>query len=337
MRRFLRVLPVLLLALACTKSTISPGLRLDFVGASRFTSSTRALSTTPADTLATKIYAINTDTTVKLQRLRIVLSSQATRTPVVYPTSGIFSPPPTDAPLVYLDSVLAPGPTDLAFTNLLAGRTTSGVDLWEYTATDVNNNTATRAYRLALRRPDSTAVLQTYRLYLSPVPNNGTALTAAQNRAFAYVGLREGLVLPHLAVAAQPAANHAETAANQPLIDLVCIATGTDVRLATTRSTSVKNFSFSAQTTALRSTTLGLADFPGLTTSFLVQGAFTNGTAYPPNGAFDAAVTAPLVKGTTIAFRITDSGGIPRSGAIFIADLVRTPTVIVTCQVVVEK
>ena len=131
MRRLLRVLPLLLLALACTKSTVSPGLRLDFVGSARFTSSTRALSTAPADTLASKIYAMNTDTTVKLQELLIQLTSSPTRTPVLYPASGVLPTLNPDPVLTYLDSTLTRHPGDLAFTNLLAGRTTSGSDLWQ--------------------------------------------------------------------------------------------------------------------------------------------------------------------------------------------------------------
>ena len=330
MRRILRILP-LLLALACTKSTVTPAVRLDFVGGSRFTSSTRTLNpTTPADTLASKIY-VQSDTT--LQRLQIRLTSSPTRTPVLYSLSGIAAVPlKPDTTLVYLDSLLPAHTKDLAFTNLLSARTSSGIDLWEYTATDSRGSTASRAYRLVLRRPDSTAVVQSYRLYVSPVPYRSPALTPAQDRAFAYVGLRQGLLLPHFAVATQ-------SAAIQALIDVVCIASGADIRLASTASASLTVATKPTQRTELVSTGLKSTDFPGLTTNVLLRAAFTGGSAYPAAGSsFDALVTTPLVKGSVIAFRITDSKTpLQKYGALLVADLVRTPTAIVTCQVLVEK
>lgn len=342
MHRLLRVLPLLLLALACTKSDVSPAVRLDFVGGSRFTSSTRTLSpTTPADTLASKIYAQVSDTAQTgpdLQRLRILLTSSPTRTPVLYSPSGIAAVPlKPDTTLVYLDSLLPAHTKDLAFINLVSGRTASGVDLWEYAATDSRGSTASRAYRLVLRRPDSTAVVHSYRLYLSPVPYapKGSAaplLTPAQNRAFAYVGLRQGLLLPHFAVANK-------SAANQALIDVVCIASGADIRLASTASASLTVTNKPIQPTDLVSTGLKSTDFPGLTTNVLLRRAFTSGSVYVPvGGPFDAFVTAPLVKGNVIAFRITDpKTGLQKYGALLVADLVRTPTAIITCQVLVEK
>ena len=343
MRRLLRVLPLLLLALACTKSTVSPGLRLDFVGSARFTSSTRTLSATPSDTLASKIYAVNTDTTVKLQRLLVRLTSLVTRTPVLYPASGVLPALSPDSALTYLDSALTRHPADLSFTNLLAGRTTSGVDLWQYSVSDANGRTANRAYRLVLRRPDSTAVVQTYRAYLSPVPYNyksvnvTAALTPAQNSAFAYLGLREGLLLPHFSVTGK-------LAANRPLLDLVCLASGIDVRLAATVSSSLPNnggwqMPAPRNKIELRSTASTSTDFTGFTTLAALTTAFAAGSSYAAGGGtFDGQVTDPLVKNTVIAFRLTEaSTSIQRYGAILIADLVRTPTAIVTCQVVVGK
>ncbi len=334
MYRTLRVLPLLLLALACAKSTVSPSVRLDFVGGGRFTSSTRTLSpTAPADTLASKIYANATDTTVVLRRLQILLTSSP-RTPILYSSSGIaLTQPAPDPRLVYLDSILLPGTKDLAFTNLISARTTSGDDLWEYKVTDTLRQSASRAYHLLLRRPDSMAVVQNYRLFLSPVPyKSGAALTPAQNRAFAYVGLRQGLLLPHFAVANK-------SVANQALVDLVCIASGTDVRLASTASTNITVTNKPAQLTELRSTALGISDFSNFTTNVLLEPAFNNGGTYgAAGGSFDAFVTAPLVKGTVVAFRITDQKTKTRQyGAILVTDIVRTPTAIITCQVAVEK
>lgn len=340
MRRILRVLPLFALALACTKSTISPPVRLDFVGASRFTSGSRTVSTTtPADTLASKIYAqvpdLSANSATDLTRLQILLSSSPSRTPILYSTVGVaLVTPAADAQLVYLDSTLPAHSKDIAFTNLLSDRTTSGVDLWEYTATDDQGRSASRAYRLALRRPDSvTAVLHSYRLYLSPVPyRSATALTPAQNRAFAYVGLRQGLLLPHFAVATP--------AANRPLIDLVCVSSGTDVRLAAITSTSLarKGWPTPNNTTELRSTTLTATDFAGFNSNILLLNAFNASTPYPAGAPFGAQVTSPLIKNTVITFLTTDSQTkAQRYGALFIADLVRTPTVVATCQVVVQK
>ncbi len=336
MRRFLRVLPLLLLALACAKTTLNPSVRLDFVGSNRFTSSTRTLSLTPADTLASKIYAETGDTST-LRELKITLTSLATRTPVIYPVTGYK--PVADPPLTYLDSLLPKGTKDLAFINLLSSRTTSGSDLWEYSATDSKGSTASRAYRLTLRRPDSvTAVVHSYRLFMSPVPYTAPRaaappLTPAQNRALAYVGLRPGLLLPHFSVASKGAK---VPNPNQKLVDLVCIVTGADIRLASTASPKLVVANDFRNATLLRATTLGLTGFPNLTTTVTVRNAFSGGALYSAAGgtfAGDTLVTAPLVKGDVIAFKTKDN----KYGALFVADLVRTPTATITCQVVVEK
>lgn len=336
MRRFFRVLPLLLLALSCAKTTLTPSVRLDFVGANRFTSSTRTVSA--GDTLASKIYAETGDTALKIRRLRILLTSSPTRTPVIYPVAG-YNPVP-DPPLVYLDSLLPKGTNDLVIVNLLSARTTSGSDLWEYKITDTLGQSASRAYRLVLRRTDSlTAVLHSYRAFLSPVPYGSKTLTPAQNRGFAYVGLRQGLLLPHFAVASKPAVGPNP---NRSLVDLVCIATGADIRLASAGSTNIfPQRSAQLPTTQLRSTTLGNANFSTLTTNVLLRAAFDNGSAYGGTGGpfpGDQSVTAPLVKADVIAFLITDPvTKIQKYGALFVSDLVRTPTATVTCQVVVEK
>ncbi len=334
MRLVLRVLPLLLLVLACTKSTISPAVRLDFVGSGRFTSSSRLAN--PGDTLASKIYAQVGDTsstsTDYLTNIKIQVTSSPTRTPVIYPASQSAYKPVADTTLVYLDSTFTSPVKDLVFTNLLSARTTSGIDLWEYTITNNNGQTASRAYRLALHRTDSAAVVHSYQLYLSPVPYQSNGFTPAQNRAFAYVGLRQGLLLPHFAVV-----NKSAHTPNRSLINLVCIATGTDIRLASTASKNI--FSNLSNITELRSTTLNIGDFSTFKTNILIEPAFNQGTPYSAAPGFsDAYVTAPLVKGDVIAFLITNKkDGTRKYGALLITDLVRTPTAVVTCQVVVEK
>ncbi|TPG63043.1 hypothetical protein [Hymenobacter nivis] len=342
MRFLLRVLPVLVLAAACTKIVFSP--RLDFVGASRFVSSSPAVLTTAtvtADTLASKLYAQTADLAngPDLARLRITLASSPTRTPVLYPFPISSYQPgstPDDPALVYLDSVLAPGTKDIAFTNLLTRRTASGVDTWEYSVTDAMGATASRAYRLTLRRTDSlTAVVHSYRAYFGAVPvgRAGAPLTAAQSQALAYVNLRQGLALPHFAVAG----TNATKQENRALVDLVCTSRGPTLRLVSTRSDSLVTTGWSTtsrHTTALRATALTATDFIALTTNALLASTFAGGTA---TGG-DSLRTVPLVKGAVIAFHTaaTATAG-QKYGALLIADLVRTPATIITCQVLVQK
>ncbi|MGI4885926.1 MAG: hypothetical protein ACRYFR_13280 [Janthinobacterium lividum] len=344
MRSFLRVLPLLALAAACTKIAFSP--RLDFVGATRFISASRIVTTATvtADSLASKIYAQTADLAdgPSLTRLTIRLTSSPTRTPVLYPTpisSYRATDTPTDPRLVYLDSVLASGTKEIAFTNLLTGRTASGVDLWEYAVTDATGSTASRAYRLTLRRTDSiTAVVHSYRAYFGAVPvgQSGTPLTAAQNQALAYINLRQGLLLPHFAVAYTNPESVASRAANRALVDLVCTSQGPTLRLVSTKSGSLVTTGWGTNThsTALRATTLVANDFIALTTNALLSSTFASGTV--ANG--DSLQTAPLVKGAVIAFRIAATATSDQKyGALLIADLVRTPATIVTCQVLVQK
>ena len=340
MRFLLRVLPLLVLAAACTKIVLSP--RLDFVGASRFISASRitTTATVTADSLASKIYAqaadLKNDPT--LMHLRITLNSAPTRTPVLYPiTISTYraSDTPNDPELVYLDSLLAPGTKDIAFTNLLTGRTASGVDLWQYAVTDATGAIASRAYRLSLRRTDSlTAVVHSYRAYFGAVPagRSSAPLTAAQNQALAYLNLRQGLLLPHFAVSA----TNPTKETNRALVDLVCTSRGTTLRLSSTRSDSLvtTRWSPSTHTTALHATALTANDFIGLTTNALLASTFAAGAAT----SGDSLRTAPLVKGTVIAFHTATTGpGGAKYGALLITDLVRTPTTVITCQVLVQK
>ncbi|AMJ67567.1 hypothetical protein [Hymenobacter sp. PAMC 26628] len=344
MRFLLRVLPLLVLAAACTKIAFSP--RLDFVGATRFISASRIITTgtVTADSLASKIYAqtTNLDDGPNLKHLRITLASSPTRTPVLYPTTistYLASSTPDDPPLVYLDSLLAPGTKDIAFTNLLTGRTASGVDSWKYAVTDETGSIASRAYRLSLRRTDSlTAVVHSYRAYFGSVPvgQPGTPLTAAQNQALAYVNLRQGLLLPHFAVAYTNPESVASRAANRALVDLVCTTQGPTLRLVSTKSGSLVTTGWGVNThsTALRATTLAATDFIGLTTNALLASTFATGTV----AGGDSLQTAPLVKGAVIAFHTTATGpGGAKYGALLIADLVRTPATVITCQVLVQK
>ncbi|OGX83554.1 hypothetical protein [Hymenobacter coccineus] len=340
MRFLLRVLPLLVLAAACTKIAFSP--RLDFVGATRFVSVSRIVTTATvtADSLASKIYAQAADlkNDPDLMRLRITLNSKPTRTPVLYPVpinSYQASDTPPDPELVYLDSLLAPGTKDIAFTNLFSGRTASGVDTWEYTVTDAEGSTASRAYRLSLRRTDSlTAVVHSYRAYFGAVPvgQPGTPLTAAQNQALAYVNLRQGLALPHFAVSA----TNPTRAANRALVDLVCTSQGTTLRLVSTMSGTLATAAWGPNThaTALRATTLTATDFILLNTNALLASTFTAGTVV----GGDPLRTDALVKGAVIAFQTAAVGNSGQKyGALLIADLVRTPATVIICQVLVQK
>ena len=100
----------------------NPGPRIDLVGSTSpaFLSSDR-LSTTPADTFTTRLFAEARDTVngPALTRLRITVDYTPTRNPYTYPTTTAFDPalvPKDTLPLVYLDSVLAPANAPLRFS-----------------------------------------------------------------------------------------------------------------------------------------------------------------------------------------------------------------------------
>ncbi len=191
------VLSVLLVA-ACA-ITNSP-LKLYFISSSRFTSGSKA-GVGAGDTLSTRLYAATAaGGASRLNHFRVTVTYSPLTAPFAYPTNlATFSyiSLPTSQEVVYLDSTLAPTPTDFLYTSTFGARTTSGTETWRFTATDTDGNTSARSFTLAVRRADSIAVYHDYTLRL-PASAYGPA-------ARRFIDLKSGLVYPAYAVLPNPA------------------------------------------------------------------------------------------------------------------------------------
>jgi hypothetical protein len=228
-------LAALLLA-GCTKEN-GPQ-RLDFVNTTRYTSSNR-VSLNPADTLASRVFAENTDKGgPNLGRLVVTVRYQPRRNPFLYPTpiSSISrdSIDKSAENFVYLDSMLVVTdpttgqttyPPSFSLTNIFGIRTTTGSERWQYDLYNRDGNkTATRAVNLGMRRNDSTAVVNDYLLRLViPAVGVDPAVRAKSTRRFLH--LRAGLALPAYTVLKSGAPDTAQAVA-QRLTDLVILPDG---------------------------------------------------------------------------------------------------------------
>jgi hypothetical protein len=315
------LLPVLVLS--CGKEP-SP-VRLDFVGTSRFTSSSRTVG--PGDTLSTRAYAEARDQKdARLTRLRITVFDEPTRLPIAYPTPiSAFNPAsvPTDPPLVYLDSVLAErpgGPSGVSkflFQHTFSARTTSGTQRWEYTVSDRDGQTATRAYRLTVRRSDSLQAVHSYNVVLRP--------TAPGAGARVFLGLQSGLLLPRFSVNSLPA--------NQALVDVAFVRSGTGVVLASLTSPAVVLPASrwpARRATQLRRTSLSNTAFGATTTPASLASAFASGQRFDA----DELATSPLAAENVVAFETSEG----KFGLLRVASLTTVGgQPVLTCNVRVQK
>ena len=332
-RLLLLALPVLLGA--CSKS--NGPVRLDFIGATGLTSGNRTVG--PGDTLNTRAYAEGTD--ANLVRTRVTVKYEPTRNPIIYPTP-LSSYDPTkavnDDELVFADSVLSAAPTrDLLFAAKFAARTTSGTELWQYTATDENQESATRLFRLTVRKADSAAVYHSYTIRFRPVvPTSRPPANAAQLRdqALVFLNLRSGLLLPKFALI-----NNSRTMqGNQQLIDLICVASST-TSIALLAPADTQSLRLNADTwlptnrrrTPLRATTLGSNEFNSAVTTDSFNAAFAAGT-----GLSAPFSTGTLRAGQVIAFRVTENSQ-DYTGLLLVSEVVLGSSPLVTCQVKVQK
>ncbi|WP_188557775.1 hypothetical protein [Hymenobacter glacieicola] len=300
--RFLALLLFPTLFTACEPG-LESGPRVDLIGSSRFSTADRRL-TKPADTVAVKMFAEADDS--PLTRLTITAEYGPVPEPIVYPstTAEIDKLPPFT--YTYLDSVLNPAgntTTQVALQHVLSSRTTSGLEVWRYQATDEKGRTGVRSLRLRFSRPDST---QAYHSYTVPVqiPN------AFANRSF--LALREGLVFPKFSV-------H-KLAANQAIVDLVYLPqrrTGAPT-LATALDDTLNLKWSTRRATLIRSTSLTAATFATTATAAAFTTAFTQGTAFTPR----ATSTGPLVKGQVIAFQTPAPDS--KYGLILVQDIITT-------------
>ena len=333
-------LPVLLCACAKTDAPV----RLDFIGNSALTSGNRTAGA--GDTLTTRAYAmVGKDNT--LTRLRITVQYEPTRTPFLYPVPATSYNPantPNDNEVVYLDSTLArasaPNPDftgpELIFQNKFSSRTTSGTELWRYVVTDAKDQTANRALRLTVRKPDSLAVFHNYTAILRPVPPGPGTVPAAElgqrDRARVFLNLRSGLVLAKYSLLNLQNGLQA----NQPLVDLICVASGTGLSLnapAATSMTGGLNASRWPLTkrnrTRLLNTSLSVTDFGNAKTTNNFVAAFAGGTPLAP----DSLSTGPLAKNKVLAFRTAEG----LTGLILIVDLIPGASPVLNGSIKVQK
>lgn len=280
--------------------------RLDLIGASNLTSSNRTVDA--ADTVATRLFAESSGAGQSLRRLTVTVAATPTRRPFLYPaalSAFKLADVPADTLQTLLDSTLAPGTRSLFFQITLTARATVGTERFEFSVTDSDNNTATRAYRLTVRRSDSLATVQTYTLLARP---------GRRAAARPYVALRTGQLLP--AYAGRPI-----LAQNYRLIDLVVVETADGVRLAAPNAPALIALPDrwpNPRATRLHPTSLDNAGFGNPSTAPQFQNSFNTTGTYPNNVE---SYTDVLVKGNVIVFKTADG----RHGFIQIADITRTP------------
>ncbi len=280
--------------------------RLDLVGASNLTSSDRTVGA--ADTVATRLFAESSGAGQSLRRLTVTVAATPTRRPFLYPaalSAFKLADVPADTLQTLLDSTLALGTRSLAFQTTLTARATAGTERFEFRVTDSDGNTATRAYRLTVRRPDSLAAVQTYTLLARP---------GRRAAARPYVALRTGQLLP--ASAGRPALPQ-----NHRLIDLVVVETAADVRLAAPNVPALIALPDrwpNPRATRLHPTPFDNAGFGNPSTAAQFQSIFDTTAPYATSVE---SYTDALAKGNVIAFKTADG----RYGLIQVDDITRTP------------
>lgn len=320
MRSLLLFFGLALLA-ACSDATKNTGQRLDFVGSSRLTSSNKVTST-PGDTLASRIYAEAPDDPSQiLTRLRITVTYTPKRDPFLYPTPvssinrDLIDKNP-DAGLIYLDTLLTDNPKNLLFTSVFGVRTTTGSERWQYDLLSPDTTVrASRAFRVSMRRTDSLNTYHDYTLkLLAPANGRGTRR---------FLQLNAGLALPAFSVLSTTTSRPASQAALQKLTDLIRLPDGLsfvspdalglgafkldDQRwpVANRRATRIYRSGETATT------------FAGLLTDAAIQAAYT--AAQAAAGASTGQSIGPVAAGQVYAFRTADTT--PRYGVILIVSV----------------
>jgi hypothetical protein len=314
MRLYLALLAGLLLA-GCTKEH-GPQ-RLDFVNTARYTSSNRT-GLNPADTLASRVFAENTDANgPKLGRLVVTVRYQPRRNPFIYPTpiSSINrdSIDKSSENFVFLDSALVDGngiyPSNFLLTTTFGVRTTTGSERWQY---DLYNSTdqtptASRAVNLSMRRFDSTAVYNDYLLRLViPAVGVDPAVRAKSTRRFLH--LRAGLALPAYTVIKAGSPGAAQAAA-QKLTDLVVLPDGLTLispELFTT-NTAIWPTANRRKTLIYRASGITNSAFPGIIAAADIRTAYDN--AVSAAGGATGKTVGPVEANQVYAFRTEEVGG----------------------------
>ncbi|MBF9239026.1 hypothetical protein I2I05_16610 [Hymenobacter sp. BT683] len=337
-RLLLLLLPVLLGACSKTNGPV----RLDFVGNTTLTSSNRTVSAN--DTLSTRAYAVGNDNA--LRRLRISVTYEPGPEPFLYPLplSGFD---PSDAPaaqtIVYLDSLITPIQSTSTYTspfrggeylfeNRFSARSTSGTEVWQYTVTDATGESASRAFRLTVRKPDSAAVFHNYNLVVRPRPRTALAFDTLRERARVFLNLSYGLLLPKYAVLN----NEATVQPNQQLVDVIATVRNGSITLEAPAHAGqlpllpVAKWPIRRRT-ELRRTNLSSVEFNAAATTAAFTTAFTNGELF--TAAPDGLSTGALAKDQVIAFRTTEG----KTGLLLVSDVVLGTAPVLTCVVRVQK
>ena len=336
-------LPTLALLAACSK-TNGP-VRLDFVGATGLTSGNRTVGS--GDTLVTHAYAVGNDEE-PLKSLRVEVRYEPGPAPILYPTpvsAFDVANAPKVLTITYLDSLLPPSTGgagrggEALLVNGLMARTTSGKEFWTYTA----NQTAARGYRLTVRKADSAAVFHSYPLILRPLPRRAARPAAVRDSRRVFLNLRYGLLLPRYSVLN----NSRSLQANQPLVDLVCVATqtGNALSLAAPADTASRVPGQGSRwpeanrrATEIRALGLGAGQFTNATTNAAIQAAFAASTPYQyPNGTLSTGTTGPLAAGQVLAFKAFDANGTAYYGLLQVTALTGGTNPVLTGQVRVQK
>jgi hypothetical protein len=227
-----------------------------------------------------------------------------------------------------------PAGGEYLFENRFSARSTSGTELWQYTVTDAAGESASRAYRLTVRKPDSAAVFHSFTTLMRPQPRGVATSDTLRNRARVYLSLRYGLLLPRYAVLN----NEASVQANQQLIDVVCVTnpSGAVVRLDAPAADSLARRlsparwpSANRRATPLLRTSLTAAQFGEARTAASLAAAFRAGTTFTT----DSLSTGPLAQNNVVAFRTADR----RYGLLLVTNVVPGTSPLLNCSVKVQK
>jgi len=324
MRLYLLLLLAPVLLASCNPDP-DPGPRVDLVGSTRFLSSSRS-SSVAADTFTTRVFADKrNDADPDLRRLLITVEYKPMRNPYVYPNVGFdYGSIPSDAPLVFLDSMLTGAQRQaVAFQFTANTRSTPGREIWRFKAENEDGQGEETQRSFTLRyRPTTADSLLPYHRYDMVLP----APTAPGSRS--YLSLLPGLSLPSYSLRQIPD--------NRQLIDLVylnlpdggrALASPTDLLFKARTSF----WTTERRQTQLRATALDSAGFLGVATQAGLEAAFAAGTPFG-----EVTHTDPLtIRGgrRVIAFRTADN----KTGLIFIRALPTTPVAAISMQVRVTK
>ena len=271
------------------------------------------------------MYAVGNDGQL-LTHMRVTVSYEPQAQPFIYPAPiSTFDPSkqPNDLLRVYLDSTLSQPVTEFVFQPTMGVRTTSGTERWEFQATDAAGNSASRAFRVTVRKSDSLAVVHSYTLSL--LAPTGDSLVQRGGRRF--LALLPGLAMPSYSLR-----NHPE---NQQLIDLIflpsdsALVTPTHVRPLPLARPVTRWTGANQRATVLHRTSISTADFSNTTTAASLQQAFDN------NNVSFATPTSTGILSTNqvVAFKTADG----RYGLIQVAERRRTPYSALKINVRIQK